>query len=124
MKKSKLVLLLLVAALAIGFFALDLGRFLNLAYLRESQAGFAQLYAQSPWLVRGTYFMVYVAVATLSLPGAALLTLGGGGIFGLGWGLLLVSFASTVGAIEWTEKHMVCNLLLNSPCPYHSCWLL
>jgi uncharacterized membrane protein YdjX (TVP38/TMEM64 family) len=98
MKKSKLVLLLLVAALAIGFFALDLGRFLNLAYLRESQAGFAQLYAQSPWLVRGTYFVVYVAVATLSLPGAALLTLAGGGIFGLGWGLLLVSFASTVGA--------------------------
>ena len=98
MKKSKIVLLLLVAALAISFFALDLGRFLNLAYLRESQADFAQLYAQSPWLVRGTYFVVYVAVATLSLPGAALLTLAGGGIFGLGWGLLLVSFASTVGA--------------------------
>jgi pyruvate/2-oxoglutarate dehydrogenase complex dihydrolipoamide dehydrogenase (E3) component/uncharacterized membrane protein YdjX (TVP38/TMEM64 family) len=98
MKKSKIVLLLLVAALAISFFALDLGRFLNLDYLRESQADFAQLYAQSPWLVRGTYFVVYVAVATLSLPGAALLTLAGGGIFGLGWGLLLVSFASTVGA--------------------------
>jgi pyruvate/2-oxoglutarate dehydrogenase complex dihydrolipoamide dehydrogenase (E3) component/uncharacterized membrane protein YdjX (TVP38/TMEM64 family) len=98
MKKSKLVVLFLVAALAIAFFALDLGRFLNLTYLRESQTNFAQLYAQSPWLVRGTYFVVYLAVATLSLPGAALLTLAGGGIFGLGWGLLLVSFASTVGA--------------------------
>ena len=48
--------------------------------------------------VRGIYFAVYVAVASLSLPGAAILTLAGGGVFGLGWGLLLVSFASTLGA--------------------------
>ena len=98
MKKSKLVLLLLLAALAVAFFALDLGRFLNLAYLRESQTSFAQLYAESPWLVRGAYFAVYVAVAALSLPGAGLLTLAGGAIFGLGWGLLIVSFASSIGA--------------------------
>ena len=98
MKKSKLILLLLLAALAVAFFALDLGRFLNLAYLRESQTSFAQLYAESPWVVRGTYFAVYVAVAALSLPGAALLTLAGGAIFGLGWGLLIVSFASAIGA--------------------------
>ena len=98
MKKSKLVLLLLLAALAVAFFALDLGRFLNLAYLRESQTSFAQLYAESPWVVRGAYFAVYVAVAALSLPGAGLLTLAGGAIFGLGWGLLIVSFASSIGA--------------------------
>jgi pyruvate/2-oxoglutarate dehydrogenase complex dihydrolipoamide dehydrogenase (E3) component/uncharacterized membrane protein YdjX (TVP38/TMEM64 family) len=113
MKKSKLVLLLLVAALAIGFFALDLGRFLNLAYLRESQTSFAQLYAQSPWLVRGTYFVVYVAVAALSLPGAALVTLAGGGIFGLGWGLLLVSFASALGATLsfWMARFVLRDLV-------------
>lgn len=98
MKKSKLLVLLLLTALALTFFALDLGRFLSLAYLRESYAEFAQLYAQSPWVVRGTYFVVYVAVAALSLPGAALLTLAGGAIFGLGWGLLIVSFASAIGA--------------------------
>jgi pyruvate/2-oxoglutarate dehydrogenase complex dihydrolipoamide dehydrogenase (E3) component/uncharacterized membrane protein YdjX (TVP38/TMEM64 family) len=98
MTKSKLILLLLLAALALAFFALDLGRFLNLAYLRESQTSFAQLYAESPWVVRGTYFAVYVAVAALSLPGAALLTLAGGAIFGLGWGLVVVSFASAIGA--------------------------
>lgn len=113
MKKSKLVLLLLVAALAIGFFALDLGRFLNLTYLRESQTSFAQLYAQSPWLVRGTYFVVYVAVAALSLPGAALVTLAGGGIFGLGWGLLLVSFASALGATLsfWMARFVLRDLV-------------
>ncbi len=113
MKKSKIVLLLLVAALAIGFFALDLGRFLNLTYLRESQTSFAQLYAQSPWLVRGTYFVVYVAVAALSLPGAALVTLAGGGIFGLGWGLLLVSFASALGATLsfWMARFVLRDLV-------------
>jgi pyruvate/2-oxoglutarate dehydrogenase complex dihydrolipoamide dehydrogenase (E3) component/uncharacterized membrane protein YdjX (TVP38/TMEM64 family) len=98
MKLSKIALLVGIAVLVLLYFALDLGRFLSLDYLQQSQANFAALYAQSPWLVRGAFFALYVAVASLSLPGAALLTLAGGGIFGLGWGLLLVSFASTLGA--------------------------
>ncbi|OYT90325.1 MAG: pyridine nucleotide-disulfide oxidoreductase [Burkholderiales bacterium PBB3] len=98
MKLSKIVLLVAIAAAVVAFFVLDLDRFLSLDYLRQSQANFSALYAESPWLVRGTYFAVYVAVAALSLPGAAILTLAGGGIFGLAWGLLLVSFASSIGA--------------------------
>jgi pyruvate/2-oxoglutarate dehydrogenase complex dihydrolipoamide dehydrogenase (E3) component/uncharacterized membrane protein YdjX (TVP38/TMEM64 family) len=98
MKPAKLIFLVCIAAAVAAFFVLDLGRFFNLDYLRSSQAHFAQLYAQSPWLVRGIYLALYVAVAALSLPGAAILTLAGGGIFGLGWGLLLVSFASSIGA--------------------------
>ena len=98
MKLSKALLLAGIGVAVVLFFALDLGRFLSLAYLKESQASFAALYAQSPWFVRGAYFAVYVAVASLSLPGAAILTLAGGGVLGLGWGLLLVSFASTLGA--------------------------
>ncbi len=98
MKLSKALLLAGIGVAIVLFFALDLGRFLSLAYLKESQASFAALYAQSPWFVRGAYFAVYVAVASLSLPGAAILTLAGGGVLGLGWGLLLVSFASTLGA--------------------------
>ena len=98
MKLSKALLLAGIGMAVVLFFALDLGRFLSLAYLKESQASFAALYAQSPWFVRGAYFAVYVAVASLSLPGAAILTLAGGGVLGLGWGLLLVSFASTLGA--------------------------
>ena len=98
MKLSKALLLAGIGMAVVLFFALDLGRFLSLAYLKESQASFAALYAQSPWFVRGAYFAAYVAVASLSLPGAAILTLAGGGVLGLGWGLLLVSFASTLGA--------------------------
>jgi pyruvate/2-oxoglutarate dehydrogenase complex dihydrolipoamide dehydrogenase (E3) component/uncharacterized membrane protein YdjX (TVP38/TMEM64 family) len=96
-KKKIIIAVLLVAAIA-AFFVFDLGRFFSLAYLKQSQAGFAELYAQQPALVIGVFFAVYVAVTALSFPGAAVLTLAGGAIFGLGIGLVVVSFASTVGA--------------------------
>lgn len=98
MKLSKVLLLAVLAAAIAAFVVLDLGRYLRLDYLQSSQAAFAALYAEQPWTVRATYFVIYVAVAGLSLPGAAIVTLAGGGIFGLGWGLLLVSFASSIGA--------------------------
>ncbi|MSQ76403.1 MAG: pyridine nucleotide-disulfide oxidoreductase [Rhodoferax sp.] len=98
MTRSRLLVLGALALALASFVALDLGRFVSLTYLQASQAGLAELYAQAPWAVRGAYFALYVAVASLSLPGAAILTLAGGGVFGLGWGLLLVSFASTLGA--------------------------
>ena len=98
MTRSRLLVLGAVLLGLAGFVALDLGRFFSLAYLQASQANLSALYAEAPWAVRGAYFALYVAVASLSLPGAAILTLAGGGIFGLGWGLLLVSFASTLGA--------------------------
>jgi len=98
MTRSRWLVLGALAISVAGFVALDLGRFLSLAYLQASQAGLTALYREAPWAVRGAYFALYLAVASLSLPGAAILTLAGGGIFGLGWGLLLVSFASTLGA--------------------------
>jgi pyruvate/2-oxoglutarate dehydrogenase complex dihydrolipoamide dehydrogenase (E3) component/uncharacterized membrane protein YdjX (TVP38/TMEM64 family) len=98
MKTRQLLLLLLLAGAVLAFFALDLGRFVNLAYLKESQATFAALFDQRPMLVAAAYFTVYVLVAALSLPGATILTLAGGATLGLFWGTLLVSFASTIGA--------------------------
>ena len=98
MTRSRWLVLGALALALAGFVALDLGRFFSLAYLQACQSSLAALYAQAPWAVRGAYFALYVAVASLSLPGAAILTLAGGGVFGLGWGLLLVSFASTLGA--------------------------
>jgi hypothetical protein len=95
---AKWAIVTTIAAAIAVFFALDLGRFLSLDYLRNSQAAFADLYAERPWAVRLGYFAVYVATTAFSLPGAVILTLAGGGIFGLGWGLLLVSFASSAGA--------------------------
>jgi len=98
MKASRwLVVALLLAALYV-FFAFDLGRYLTLQSLQQHHQDFAALYARHPWQVRGAYFVMYLAVAALSLPGAVILTLAGGAVFGFWWGLLLVSFASSMGA--------------------------
>jgi pyruvate/2-oxoglutarate dehydrogenase complex dihydrolipoamide dehydrogenase (E3) component/uncharacterized membrane protein YdjX (TVP38/TMEM64 family) len=93
------ILVLLLLALAIGvLLALDVGRFLSFEQLKASQASFAQLHAEQPLTVAVVYFLIYVAATALSFPGATIITLAGGAIFGLWQGLLIVSFASTVGA--------------------------
>ena len=90
---------LLLVVLAIGaFIALDLGRYLSFEQLKASQDGFAQLHAQQPFAVAAVYFVVYVLATALSIPGAVIITLAGGAVFGLWQGLLLVSFASSIGA--------------------------
>ncbi|TXH74008.1 bifunctional TVP38/TMEM64 family protein/FAD-dependent oxidoreductase [Thiobacillus sp.] len=95
---KRIVVLVLVAVLLAAFFAFDLGRFLTLETLKGSQEQFAAQYAATPFLVMGAYFAIYVAVTALSLPGAAVMTLAGGALFGLSVGTLLVSFASSLGA--------------------------
>jgi pyruvate/2-oxoglutarate dehydrogenase complex dihydrolipoamide dehydrogenase (E3) component/uncharacterized membrane protein YdjX (TVP38/TMEM64 family) len=98
MNKSKLLLIVGIIAALIAFFALDLGRFFTLDFIKQSQARFGELYAQSPAAVIGSFLALYIAVTALSLPGAAIMTLAGGAIFGLSVGLIVVSFASTIGA--------------------------
>lgn len=96
MRKIGLVLLIIAAAAA--FFALDIGTYLTLQGMQDALGQFTQWRDASPYLVSGIFFVVYVAVTALSLPGAAILTLTAGALFGLGWGLVLVSFASSIGA--------------------------
>ncbi|MBL8342425.1 MAG: FAD-dependent oxidoreductase [Rubrivivax sp.] len=98
MNSKKLGLMALIVALVVAFFAFDLGRFLSLAYIKGAQADFAALYAAKPLLVAGLFFLAYVAVTALSLPGAAIMTLLAGAVFGLLVGTVVVSFASSVGA--------------------------
>jgi pyruvate/2-oxoglutarate dehydrogenase complex dihydrolipoamide dehydrogenase (E3) component/uncharacterized membrane protein YdjX (TVP38/TMEM64 family) len=98
MRPRQIVLLLLLALVIGAFVVLDLGRYLSFEQLKANQASFDQLYAQQPFTVAAVYFGVYVLATALSFPGAVVLTLAGGAVFGLGWGLLIVSFASTVGA--------------------------
>ncbi|MBX3588920.1 MAG: FAD-dependent oxidoreductase [Ramlibacter sp.] len=98
MNYKKLAVALVIVALVALYFALGLGRYLSLDYLKQSQSAFAGLYASHPLAVVATYFAVYVAVTALSFPGAVILTLAGGAVFGLGWGTLIVSFASSLGA--------------------------
>ncbi|WP_182406498.1 FAD-dependent oxidoreductase [Psychrobacter sp. GP33] len=95
----KKIVLLGIAALAIVlFFYFDLNQLLTLDGLKGSMAEFEQYKAQSPLLVIGGFFLLYVLVTALSLPGAAILTLAAGALFGLAEGLLVASFASSIGA--------------------------
>ena len=80
------------------FFALDLNEYLTLASLKQSQQGFQELFTTHPVLVGGGYFFIYIGVVALNLPGAAVMTLAGGALFGFWMGTVLVSFASTIGA--------------------------
>ncbi|WP_067582341.1 FAD-dependent oxidoreductase [Endozoicomonas ascidiicola] len=89
-QKKWMLLAVLVIAIAV-FYGLDGQQYLNRDFFQE-------LYQDNPALTAGIFFALYVAVTGLSLPGAAILTLVGGAIFGLLPGLLLVSFASTLGA--------------------------
>ncbi len=95
---GKLVLLVIVAGLVGAFFAFDLGQYASLDYLKSiHQDVVAQVHARPVWSSL-LYFAGYVLVTGLSLPGAAVMTLAGGAVFGLVWGLVLVSFASSLGA--------------------------
>ncbi|MCG8439359.1 MAG: VTT domain-containing protein, partial [Pseudomonadales bacterium] len=98
MNLKKALLLVIIAALVASYFIFDLGQFFSLEYLKEQQGAFDALYADNPALVLGAFFAVYVAVTALSLPGAAIMTLAAGALFGFAVALVLVSFASSIGA--------------------------
>ncbi|QGG79052.1 SidA/IucD/PvdA family monooxygenase [Litorivicinus lipolyticus] len=98
MSRSHSFIVLAIVAVVVAFFAFDVGHTLTLANLKSQQAVLDALVAARPILSALVFGLIYVAVAALSLPGAVILTLAGGALFGLGWGLLLVSFASSVGA--------------------------
>ncbi len=95
---KKIAILLGIAALVGLFFALDLQRYLTLAELKARQAEFQAYYAAHRLPTLGLYFLLYIAVTALSLPGAAVMTLAGGALFGFWPALVVVSFASTIGA--------------------------
>ena len=98
MNARKLLLILALALLVGAFFAFDLGRFFSLDYVKSQQAVVEAYRSAQPALTAGIFFAVYVAVTGLSLPGAAIMTLAAGAIFGVLWGTVIVSFASTLGA--------------------------
>lgn len=96
MKKAVLVLLV-VAAVAL-FFGLGLDQHLTLGTLKANQEKFAAMLAQSPLRVTLTAFALYVIVVALSLPGATIMGLAAGALFGFWYGTLFVSLGSTIGA--------------------------
>lgn len=98
MNKKKLILVVVLVALVGAYFAFDLGRYFTLEYLKSQQAAIDGYVAARPVAASLIYFIIYVVVTGLSLPGAAIMTLAGGATFGLVWGTIVVSFASTIGA--------------------------
>ena len=98
MPRNKILLALVIIAVVAAYFAFDLGRFFSLDELKARQATIEHYRAAQPLLSATIYFGLYVVVTSLSLPGGALMTLAGGAVFGLWWGTLIVSFASSLGA--------------------------
>lgn len=95
---QKLGVVVAAIGLIAGFWYFDLSRYLTLSYLKSSRTEFSFLYSRHQYLVIAAYAAIYVLVTSLSLPGAAVLTLAAGAIFGFWVGTLVVSFASTIGA--------------------------
>ena len=98
MKNKKILVLIALLVVIALFFVLDLGRYFSLEFIKAQQASFAAAYDERPVVVTLVFFAVYVLITALSLPGAAIMTLAGGASFGLVWGTVVVSFASTLGA--------------------------
>jgi pyruvate/2-oxoglutarate dehydrogenase complex dihydrolipoamide dehydrogenase (E3) component/uncharacterized membrane protein YdjX (TVP38/TMEM64 family) len=96
MKKTSL--LIVMAALFVSFFYFDLDRLLTLEGLNSGLEQFEIWRTAHPILAGSIFLLLYVLVTALSLPGAAVMTLAAGALFGLLWGTLIVSFASTIGA--------------------------
>ena len=97
-RNAKLILIATIVVLIVAFFVFDLQRFLTLEYLKDRQQAFADFYAANRLLTIALYFILYVVVTALSLPGAAVMTLAGGGLLGFWTAMVTVSFASTLGA--------------------------
>lgn len=98
MNKSKLLVLSAVITAIAAFFYFDLNTLLTLENFKSQQEAITDYYQSNRLLTVMVFFAAYVAVTGLSLPGAAVMTLVAGAIFGLLWGVIIVSFASTMGA--------------------------
>jgi pyruvate/2-oxoglutarate dehydrogenase complex dihydrolipoamide dehydrogenase (E3) component/uncharacterized membrane protein YdjX (TVP38/TMEM64 family) len=108
--KSRSLLVGVIGALVIAFFALDLSDYLSLEFLKEQQESIERYYREYPLRTILVYFAIYLLAAALSMPGAVWITLAGGAIFGVVTGTVIVSFASSIGA---TIAFLVSRFLLH-----------
>lgn len=109
-QQRRIVLAIIVVAIA-GFFIFDVQQYLSFYYLQQQHAQLEALVSDRPLFIALVFFIIYVAVTGLSLPGAAIMTLAAGAMFGLLAGTLIVSFASTIGA---TLAFLVSRFLLQN----------
>jgi len=95
---KRLALLTVIVVVLASWFLFDLGQYASLDAIKQHQQAIAAFYRDQPLLVLAAFFLGYVLLTALSFPGAALLTLLAGALFGLPVGVIVVSFASTIGA--------------------------
>ncbi|QGY41082.1 TVP38/TMEM64 family protein [Pseudodesulfovibrio cashew] len=95
---KRLIVIGVVVTLVLSYFLFDFGRFFSLEYLKASREQFRELYAGHTVLVLTAYFCLYVVSTALALPAATVITLAGGALFGWTTGVIVVSFASSIGA--------------------------
>jgi len=95
---TKIIIMALLAAAVLAFFVFDLSEYLSLEYFNAQKQALFDYNAENPVRTALLYLLIYILAAAFSIPGALILTLAGGAIFGFWKGLLLVSFASTIGA--------------------------
>ena len=118
---GRIILVVLIAMLIVAFYLLGLSDYLSLAYVKEVHANALDFVDRNPVAAITGFFFVYVLVTGLSLPGAAIMTLAAGAVFGLFRGLVIVSFASTIGATlamwiartllrDWVQKRFSAQL--------------
>ena len=106
--RKKMLFIVVLALLVVSFWYFDLGQYLTLEYIKSQQAAFAALYAEHGLLLVAGYMLLYILITALSLPGAAVLTLAGGALFGFWVTLLAVSCASSIGAtLAWFSSRCV-----------------
>ena len=95
---NKIIIVIVIVAVIAAFKIFNLGDYLSLSYLKESQVKFQAMYSENSITVIAAYMLIYILATSLSLPGAVILTLAGGALFGLVTGTIIVSIASTLGA--------------------------
>ncbi|MFU8770425.1 MAG: TVP38/TMEM64 family protein, partial [Desulfotignum sp.] len=95
---KKLALLILIAGLASLFFFFGLQEYLTLEFIKTSQERFQEIYSRQPVRVIALFVAFYIPVIALNLPGATILGLAAGALFGALTGTVIISFASTIGA--------------------------
>lgn len=98
MKRNQIILLGPIVVLVALFFYFDLGRYINLEFFQAQRAVVVDYYVDNRVVTIVAFLAIYIGMAALSLPGATIMTLAAGAVFGLPVGLVLVSFASTIGA--------------------------
>ena len=101
-------LLVLLVLLIILFLAFDLGRFFSLETLKSGRDELQQAYHARPLQMMGLYAGIYIVIAALSLPGAGVMTLAGGAIFGVWVGIPLAVISASIGATValWMARYV------------------